>query len=110
MYQFGQIEVHPTYIQEKNYQLIVNVLQMSVLSLFNDISKLTYKEIADKTNIPKYYLDTALAALCKPDVQILLKDLSMTPVFDSDDEVITLNMEFSSWALRVNLIPKDVAN
>ena len=47
MYQFGQIEVHQTYLKERNYQLVVNVFQISVLSLFNDVTRLTYKEIAD---------------------------------------------------------------
>ena len=68
MYQFGQIEVQPTYITERNYQLIVNVFQITVLSLFNDVSKLTYKEISEKTTIPKKRLDAALVALCKPGV------------------------------------------
>jgi hypothetical protein len=68
MYQFGQVELHPTFIVERNYQLVVNVFQASILSLFNETSKLTYKEIADKTTIPKKNLDAALIALCKPGI------------------------------------------
>jgi len=68
MYQFGQIECQPTFITERNYQLVVNCFQISVLSLFNDVTKLTYKEITDKTTIPKKRLDAALVALCKPGV------------------------------------------
>jgi cullin 4 len=68
MYQFGQVELHPTYIVERNYQLVVNVFQASILSLFNETSKLTYKEIAEKTTIPKKNLDAALIALCKPGI------------------------------------------
>ena len=104
MFQFGQIELSPTFIREKNYQLVVNVFQTSVLSLFNDVSKLSYKEITEKTNIPKKRLDAALVALCKPGVQVLLKEIKK-PSFDSDTEMVTLNMKFTSQSLRVNLIP-----
>ena len=104
MFQFGQVELQPTFIVERNYQLVVNVFQTSVLSLFNDVSKLSYKEITEKTNIPKKRLDAALVALCKPGVQVLLKEIKK-PSFDSDTEMVTLNMKFTSQSLRVNLIP-----
>jgi hypothetical protein len=108
MYQFGQLELHPTYITERNYQLVVNVFQATVLSLFNDVSKLTYKEIAEKTTVPKKRLDAALIALCKPGVEILSKEIKK-PVFDKDDETVTLNMKFKNAAVRLQLIPAGVA-
>jgi hypothetical protein len=108
MYQFGQIELHPTYITERNYQLVVNVFQTTVLSLFNEVSKLTYKEISEKTTIPKKRLDAALIALCKPGVEVLTKEIKK-PIFEKDDETVTLNMKFKNAAVRVNLIPAGVA-
>jgi len=71
------------------------VYQITVLSLFNDVTIHTYKEIADKTEISKDLLDTALVALCKPGVKILLKEINKQ-TFDSDAETFTLNMEFKS--------------
>ena len=69
--------------------------QITVLSLFNDVTIQTYKEIADKTEISKDLLDAALVALCKPGVKILLKETDKK-TFDSDAETFTLNMEFKS--------------
>ena len=72
------------------------------------MNKLTYKEIADKTTIPKKRLDAALIALCKPGVQVLIKEIKK-PVFESDAETVTLNIEFKNNAVRINLIPTGVA-
>ena len=108
MYQFGQLELHPTYITERNYQLVVNVFQATVLSLFNDVSKLTYKEIAEKTTVPKKRLDAALIALCKPGVEVLTKEVKK-PIFEKEDETVTLNMKFKNAAVRLQLIPAGVA-
>ena len=72
------------------------------------MDKLTYKEIADKTTIPKKRLDAALIALCKPGVQVLIKEIKK-PVFESDAETVTLNMKFTNPAVRLQLIPAGVA-
>ena len=72
------------------------------------MNKLTYKEIADKTTIPKKRLDAALIALCKPGVQVLIKEIKK-PVFESDAETVNLNMKFTNPAVRIQLIPVGVA-
>ena len=100
--------MHPTYITERDYYLVVNVFQTSILSLFNKVDKLTYEEIADKTTIPTKFLIAALIKLCKPSVQVLIKEFNR-PVFESDAETYTLNKEFTNPALRINLIPELVA-
>ena len=84
------------------------MFQTSILSLFNEVDKLTYKEIAGKTTIPKKRLDAALIALCKPGVEVLTKEIKK-PIFEKNDETVTLNLKFKNAAVRVNLIPAGVA-
>ena len=72
------------------------------------MEKLSYKEIADKTTIPKRNLDAALFNLCKPGVQVLVKEIKK-PIFESDAETVTLNMKFHYAAVRLQLIPAGVA-
>lgn len=72
------------------------------------MNKLTYKEIADKTNVPKRMLDAALISLCNPKIQVLIKEIRK-PSFESDAETVTLNMTFKNAALRLQLIPAGVA-
>ncbi len=54
----------PTFTQRKGYQLIVNVFQSSVLTLFNDKDEYTYAEILSKTQIAKQKLDSGLVMMC----------------------------------------------
>ena len=68
---------------------------------------MTYKEIAEKTTIPKKNLNSALIGLCNPKVKLLEKGVNK-PTFDDDNEVIKLNLKFQNPALRVNVVP--VAN
>jgi DNA-binding transcriptional ArsR family regulator len=75
-----------------------------VLSLFNDVSELTYKEISEKSGIPKRKLDAALIALCNPKIQVLKKQIKK-PSFESETELVTLNFEFKSSQVRLSLIP-----
>lgn len=56
---------------------------------------MTYKEIAEKTTIPKKNLDSALIGLCNPKVKLLEKGVNK-PRFDDDNEVIKLNLKFTN--------------
>jgi len=59
--------------------------------LFNDTLQLTYKDILEKTTVPKKRLDTALVALCNPKVKLLIKGVNK-PTFDDENEIIKLNL------------------
>jgi hypothetical protein len=52
---------------------------------------LTYKDILEKTTVPKKRLDTALVALCNPKVKLLIKGVNK-PTFDDENEIIKLNL------------------
>ena len=80
------------------------MFQTAILSLFNDTNILTYGEIAQKTTIPKNRLDVALTKLCNPANELICKEIKK-PIFDKETEKLTLNMKFTSKALRLNLIP-----
>lgn len=41
--QYGTLEITPTYTEKKNYSLIVNVYQASILSIYNDANQYTVK-------------------------------------------------------------------
>lgn len=66
-----------------------------MLSLFNDVSQLTYGEISVKTTIPKKRLDAALVALCNPKNQVLEKEIKKA-TFDNDNEKISINFKFQN--------------
>jgi len=65
---------------------------------------MTYKEIAEKTTIPKKNLNSALIGLCNPKAKILENGVNK-PSFDDENEVIKLNLKFANQALRVNVQP-----
>ncbi|KAM9960053.1 hypothetical protein ACTFIW_007286 [Dictyostelium discoideum] len=59
----------------KSHELQVSSYQMVILLLFNDQSKLTFKEIADQTGIPTIDLKRNLLALTNPKNKILDREL-----------------------------------
>jgi cullin 3 len=86
----------------KKYELIVNTYQMVVLLLFNDQSKLSFKEMADATGIPPPDLKRTLVALSNPKNKILDKEGSQKGLDDTD--VFTINTKFKSKLYRVKVI------
>jgi hypothetical protein len=53
--------------------------------------------------IPKGHLDAALIMMCKPGVKLLEKQ-EFKPSFDNPDEVIALNLNWSSANIQVKLV------
>ena len=62
-----------TCMYQRSYQLICNVFQASILSLYNEKEVWTYGELKERTQIPKKNLDAGLIMMCKPQVKLLLK-------------------------------------
>lgn len=104
LYNNGQAEILTTFTAKK-FQVICNVFQASVLSLYNDEDVLTYKELLERTNIQEEYMKPALIQLCNPKVRILDKAVKK-PTFDDPDEKIKINLKFNSNNIRVNVVPQ----
>lgn len=68
----GNLLVKTTYLS-KNYQIIVNCPQATILNLFNQNDSLTCKEIKERTNLSKEDFIDAMMKLCNPKVKVLLK-------------------------------------
>ncbi len=107
LWQHGSVEV-ATNFTPKKYQLVLNVFQCAVVSLYNGPDKVfTYGELKHKTNIPERQLNAALVGLANPRVKLLLKGQNNAK-FESDDEKMTLNEKFASNNIRMTLIPQAV--
>jgi len=74
------------------------------LDLFNQNDSWTYSEIAEKTQIPKARLDAGLIMMCKPAVKLLEKQENK-PSFENPNEVIKINLKWSSNNILVKLVP-----
>lgn len=94
----------PTYTQRKGYQLIVNVFQASILNLYNEQESYTYKELSERTQIPKNRLDAGLIMMCKPGMKLLEKQVSK-PSFDNPNELIKINPKWQVANILVKLVP-----
>ena len=94
-----------TYLKKK-YQLLVNVFQATVLSLFNDYDKLTVKECKEKTQISDKLFAESILKLCNPKSKIIAKSSPKVPKLDDPNEVLRLNTDFESANIKQNLIPQ----
>jgi len=91
----------------KKHELQVSTYQMVILLLFNDSSRLTYKEISDATGIPAPDLKRNLASLCAPKNKILEKETPDSPNgknSSEDNEVFVFNSKFKSKLFRVKVM------
>ena len=92
-----------TYLN-KNYQIVVNCFQTSIMCMFNENAVLTVKQIQEKCNLSPEDLKSSLMKLCNPKTTILLKQQEKKPTFDPNEE-ISVNPNFSNNNIRLNLIP-----
>lgn len=74
LYQHGQTEVQPTFTHEP-YELIMNVFQATIISLFNEKDEWTVKDLRDKTQIPQNNFNVGLLQLCNPKFKVLIKEI-----------------------------------
>jgi cullin 3 len=86
----------------KKHELQVSTYQMVILLLFNDSSKMTYKEIFDATAIPAPDLKRNLAALTSAKHKILEKEGSAKSIEDND--VFIFNGKFKSKLFKVKVL------
>jgi len=87
-------------------RLIVSTYQMCILAMFNENSKITYKEITDKTKIEQEELQRHLLSLAHPKVRVLCKDPNTKRL--EDNHTFTLNTKYrnNKFRVRINLITK----
>lgn len=71
---------------------------------FNEKDEWTYGELKAVTDVPKKQIDAALLMLCKPAVKLLLKEKNK-PVFDNEEEKISLNKAWKHQNMLVKLVP-----
>ena len=76
--------------------------------MFNEKEEWTYKDLADRTKIPKKNLEASLVSACNPKVKILSKEVN-APKFDKPDEKIRVNLDFKNPNLMVKIIPQGAA-
>ena len=58
---------------KKKHQLVINVFQASILSLFNQHDELTCRQIVEATRMPMDSFKQAMMQMCNPKVKLLLK-------------------------------------
>ena len=102
MYQNGQVEMQTCHV-DRRYQLITNVFQCTILSLFNFTKQLTVREISSKSGIDMKSLTPHLIALCNPKHKILKKEVNKPTL--TAEEKIEVNSEFKNNNVRISLIP-----
>jgi hypothetical protein len=71
--------------------------------LYNEKDSWTYGELKSRTKIPKKNLEGGLLMLCNPKMKLLEKSISK-PKFESDSEIIKVNLEWKHANLNVKLI------
>jgi len=99
----GTAELKSTF-GPKKHELQVSTYQMVILLLFNDSSRLTYKEIADATGIPALDLKRNLTSLSAVKNKILEKETPESPKNLEDNEVFIFNSKFKSKLFRVKVM------
>lgn len=103
MLDFGSVQVN-TLFAAKTYQLVVSVVQATILDLFNQGEVFTVAEIKERTNITDEYFKPAMMRFCEPKVKLLKKEINK-PVF-KEEEKIQVNTKFTSQTIKSVLIPK----
>lgn len=89
----------------KNYQVIANCFQASILYLFNENDQLTVQDIMDRCQISLEDLTEACLKLCSPKMRMLNKQNGKSPKF-APTEKIAVNTTFANQNIRINMIPQ----
>lgn len=76
--------------------------------LYNEKDSWTYGELSSRTKIPKKNLDGGLIMLCKPGMKLLDKSIHK-PKFESDSEIIKLNLDWKHANILVKLVTQGAA-
>ncbi|MEW5303513.1 MAG: hypothetical protein WDW36_006197 [Sanguina aurantia] len=86
----------------KRHELNVSTYQMCILMLFNSTETLTYKDIADTTDIPAQELKRSLQGLaCVKGKNVLRKEPMSKDISDTD--AFLFNDKFSSKLVKVKI-------
>jgi cullin 3 len=88
----------------KKHELQVSTYQMVILLLFNDSSKMSYKEIAEATGIPPPDLKRNLTALTSAKHKILEKEAGGEKKGIEDGDIFSFNSKFKSKLFKVKVL------
>eukprot|EP01112_Ceratiomyxa_fruticulosa_P003545 TRINITY_DN1386_c0_g1_i3.p1 TRINITY_DN1386_c0_g1~~TRINITY_DN1386_c0_g1_i3.p1 ORF type:complete len:747 (+),score=118.94 TRINITY_DN1386_c0_g1_i3:321-2561(+) len=86
----------------KKHELNISTYQMVILLQFNDISRISYRDLLEATGIPIPDLKRNLLALCSPKSKILDKEPASPKVEDQD--VFIFNSKFKSKLFKVKVM------
>jgi len=95
----GKAEVQVHFNPTTKKVLVVTTYQMMVLLLFNQKKVLTFKEMLDKTNIPRKELAWHVLSLAHPKVKVLRKDPSTKRI--EDDHRFGIHPKYKNARTRV---------
>jgi len=97
----GQAELATTFSPKVRRTLVVSTYQMMILLVFNQLKTATFKQILDKTNIPRNDIVNHLMSLAHPKVQVLAKKPPTSALEDA--HMFRINPAYKSTLLRVNV-------
>ncbi|GIL75860.1 hypothetical protein Vretimale_5569 [Volvox reticuliferus] len=98
----GTADLRAVFGAGRRHELNVSTYQMCILLLFNEQDALSYREIAQATEIPSPDLKRALQSLaCVKGRNVLRKDPASKDVLDSD--VFYFNDKFTSKLIKVKI-------
>jgi len=97
----GQSENLVNFSPKISRTLVGTTYQMMILLCFNDTKILSFKQILDKTGVPKYEIAHHLLSLCHPKVQVLLKRPSGKTL--EEDHKFMINGGYTNVLLKVSI-------
>ncbi len=95
----GKAECRVQFNEKTSKVLVVSSFQMLVLCLFNDAKTLTFKDIVDRTQIPREDAETALMSMVHPKVKVMRKRPNTRQCEDSHE--FQVNPQFTHPRAKV---------
>jgi len=97
----GQAELAISFSPKVRRTVVVSTYQMMILLVFNLLKTATFKQILDKTNIPRNDIVNHLMSLAHPKVNVLAKKPPTSAL--EDGHMFRINPAYKSTLLKVNV-------
>lgn len=82
-------------------ELILSVLQASILIQFNGMDSLTFKDINNSLKMDEQVLGRTLQSLCSPKLPLLLKSSSRSEIRSTDKFALNVDFTHSQYRIKV---------
>jgi len=103
LFNHGTVQLQTSYLS-KNYQIVVNCFQTSILCLFNGTDTLMVKDIQERLDLSDKDIKDSLLKLCNPRTRVLQKENAKKSTFEPNEQ-IRVNLKFENNNIRLNLVP-----